>query len=60
MIDSLERPGGQVTAIYPEKLSHEVAGSPPYAGVTSWPGLAEQSARFAGGDTPLVVVGATK
>jgi ferredoxin/flavodoxin---NADP+ reductase len=53
MVDSLPEPGGQVTALYPEKMVYDVAGFPGIKGRDLVAGLVEQSARF----DPVYVLG---
>ncbi|WP_336921676.1 NAD(P)/FAD-dependent oxidoreductase [Aquipuribacter sp. SD81] len=45
VVDSLPEPGGQVTAMYPEKLIYDVAGFPAVRGRDLVAGLVEQAAR---------------
>jgi thioredoxin reductase len=47
IVDSLSEPGGQVTALYPEKMVYDVAGFPGIKGRHLVAGLVEQAARFA-------------
>jgi ferredoxin/flavodoxin---NADP+ reductase len=47
LVDSLPEPGGQVTAMYPEKLIYDVAGFPAVKGRDLVAGLVEQAARYA-------------
>ena len=47
LVDSLPEPGGQVTAMYPEKLIFDVAGFPAVKGRDLVAGLVEQAARYA-------------
>lgn len=47
VVDSLPEPGGQVTAMYPEKLIYDVAGFPAVKGRDLVAGLVEQAARYA-------------
>jgi thioredoxin reductase (NADPH) len=47
IIDSLPSPGGQVSAMYPEKPIYDVAGFPSIKGRDLVAGLVEQAARFA-------------
>lgn len=47
LIDSLEEAGGQITAMYPEKLIFDVAGFPAIKGRDLVAGLVEQAAPFA-------------
>ncbi len=53
IIDSLPEPGGQVTALYPEKMVYDVAGFPGIKGRDLVAGLVEQAARF----EPVYVLG---
>ncbi|MEU1275771.1 NAD(P)/FAD-dependent oxidoreductase [Streptomyces sp. NPDC005799] len=46
IVDSLPEPGGQVTALYPEKPIHDIAGFPSVRGRTLVKNLVEQAARF--------------
>lgn len=46
VIDSLPEPGGQVSAMYPEKPIYDVAGFPSVKGRDLVAGLVEQAARF--------------
>ncbi len=46
LVDSLPEPGGQVTAMYPEKLIYDVAGFPAVKGRDLVEGLVEQAARY--------------
>jgi thioredoxin reductase len=46
LVDSLPEPGGQVTAMYPEKLIFDVAGFPAVKGRDLVAGLVEQAARY--------------
>ncbi len=46
LIDSLEEAGGQITAMYPEKLIFDVAGFPAIKGRDLVAGLVEQAAAF--------------
>jgi thioredoxin reductase (NADPH) len=46
ILDSLEEPGGQVTAMYPEKLIFDVAGFPSVKGQLLVDALVEQAAQF--------------
>ena len=46
IIDSLPEPGGQVSAMYPEKAIYDVAGFPSIKGRDLVAGLVEQVARF--------------
>ncbi|WP_380163807.1 FAD-dependent oxidoreductase [Jannaschia sp. R86511] len=47
LVDSLPEPGGQVTAMYPEKLIFDVAGFPAVKGRDLVAGLVEQASRYA-------------
>ncbi len=47
LVDSLPEPGGQVTAMYPEKLIFDVAGFPAVKGRDLVQGLVEQASRYA-------------
>lgn len=47
LIDSLQEAGGQITAMYPEKLIFDVAGFPAIKGRELVAGLVEQAAPFA-------------
>jgi thioredoxin reductase (NADPH) len=53
VVDSLPEPGGQVTALYPEKMVYDVAGFPGIRGRDLVAGLVEQAARF----DPVYVLG---
>ncbi|SFO73339.1 thioredoxin reductase (NADPH) [Geodermatophilus dictyosporus] len=53
VVDSLPEPGGQVTALYPEKLIHDVAGFPGVKGRDLVADLVQQAARF----DPVYVLG---
>src|SRR4051794_19782380 len=53
VVDSLPEPGGQVTALYPEKMIYDVAGFPGIKGRDLVTGLVEQAARF----DPVYVLG---
>ena len=53
IVDSLPEPGGQVTALYPEKMLYDVAGFPGIKGRDLVAGLVEQAARF----DPVYVLG---
>jgi len=53
IVDSLPEPGGQVTALYPEKMVYDVAGFPGIKGRDLVAGLVEQAARF----DPVYVLG---
>ena len=46
IIDSLEEPGGQVTALYPEKPIYDVAGFPSVLGKDLVAGCVEQAAAY--------------
>jgi thioredoxin reductase (NADPH) len=46
IVDSLPEAGGQVTALYPEKMVYDVAGFPGIKGRDLVAGLVEQAARF--------------
>jgi thioredoxin reductase len=46
VVDSLPEPGGQVTALYPEKMVYDVAGFPGIKGRDLVAGLVAQAARF--------------
>jgi thioredoxin reductase (NADPH) len=46
LVDSLPEPGGQVTALYPEKMVYDVAGFPGIKGRDLVAGLVTQAARF--------------
>jgi thioredoxin reductase (NADPH) len=46
IVDSLPEPGGQVTALYPEKMVYDVAGFPGIKGRDLVAGLVAQAARF--------------
>ncbi|GLZ05506.1 ferredoxin--NADP reductase [Actinomadura sp. NBRC 104412] len=46
IVDSLPEPGGQVTAMYPEKPIYDIAGFPAVKGRDLVAGLMEQAARF--------------
>lgn len=47
VLDSLPEPGGQVSALYPEKLIYDVAGFPAVKGQDLVDRLVEQAAQFA-------------
>src|ERR1700744_5283638 len=47
IVDSLPEPGGQVTAMYPEKPIYDIAGFPSIKGRELVAGLVEQVSRFA-------------
>lgn len=53
LVDSLAEPGGQVTALYPEKMIYDVAGFPGIKGRDLVAGLVRQAARF----DPVYVLG---
>lgn len=53
IMDSLSEPGGQVTAMYPEKLIYDVAGFPAIKGQQLVANLVEQAAPF----DPLYLLG---
>ncbi|WP_340296094.1 NAD(P)/FAD-dependent oxidoreductase, partial [Aquipuribacter hungaricus] len=46
LVDSLPEPGGQVTAMYPEKMIYDVAGFPEVRGRDLVTGLVQQAARY--------------
>jgi thioredoxin reductase len=46
LVDSLPEPGGQITAMYPEKAIFDVAGFPSVKGRDLVDGLVEQAAQF--------------
>ncbi|WP_086819494.1 NAD(P)/FAD-dependent oxidoreductase [Allokutzneria sp. NRRL B-24872] len=46
VVDSLPEPGGQVTAMYPEKMIYDVAGFPGVRGRDLIAGLVEQAAQY--------------
>ena len=46
LVDSLPEPGGQITAMYPEKAIFDVAGFPSIKGRDLVDGLVEQAAQF--------------
>src|SRR5690348_14156796 len=46
VIDALPEPGGQVTAMYPEKVIYDVAGFPAIRGRDLVANLVEQAAQF--------------
>jgi ferredoxin/flavodoxin---NADP+ reductase len=46
LVDSLPEPGGQVMALYPEKMVYDVAGFPGIRGRDLVAGLVQQAARF--------------
>src|SRR5256886_14445503 len=46
VIDALPEPGGQVTAMYPEKLIYDIAGFPVIRGRDLVTNLVEQAAQF--------------
>jgi thioredoxin reductase (NADPH) len=49
VIDALPEPGGQVTAMYPEKMIYDVAGFPAIRGRDLVTNLVEQAAQFSPG-----------
>src|SRR5829696_5669505 len=49
VIDALPEPGGQVTAMYPEKMIYDVAGFPAIRGRDLVTNLVEQAAQFTPG-----------
>ncbi|WP_100499792.1 NAD(P)/FAD-dependent oxidoreductase [Geodermatophilus chilensis] len=53
VVDSLPEPGGQVMALYPEKMIYDVAGFPGIKGRDLVAGLVQQAARF----DPVYVLG---
>jgi thioredoxin reductase len=53
VVDSLPEPGGQVTALYPEKMIYDVAGFPGIKGRDLVAGLVAQAARF----SPVYLLG---
>jgi thioredoxin reductase (NADPH) len=53
IVDSLTEPGGQVTALYPEKMIYDVAGFPGVKGRDLVANLVRQAARF----DPVYVLG---
>ena len=53
LVDSLPEPGGQVMALYPEKMVYDVAGFPGIKGRDLVAGLVQQAARF----SPVYVLG---
>jgi thioredoxin reductase (NADPH) len=53
LVDSLTEPGGQVTALYPEKMIYDVAGFPGVKGRDLVANLVQQAARF----DPVYVLG---
>lgn len=53
LVDSLPEPGGQVTALYPEKMIYDVAGFPGVKGRDLVANLVQQAARF----DPVYVLG---
>jgi thioredoxin reductase len=55
LVDSLPEIGGQITAMYPEKLIHDVAGFPAVKGRDLIAGLVEQAAPF----SPAYLLGET-
>lgn len=46
VVDALPQPGGQITAMYPEKLIHDVAGFPAVQGRVLVDGLVAQADRY--------------
>ena len=46
VIDSLPEPGGQISALYPEKLIYDIAGFPQVRGRDLVAGLVDQAQRF--------------
>ncbi|MDO3701189.1 NAD(P)/FAD-dependent oxidoreductase [Micromonospora sp. C28SCA-DRY-2] len=54
VVDALPEPGGQITAMYPEKLIHDVAGFPSIKGRDLVANLVAQAAPF----DPLYLLGA--
>ncbi|HEX3649335.1 MAG TPA: NAD(P)/FAD-dependent oxidoreductase [Pseudonocardiaceae bacterium] len=46
IIDSLPTPGGQIAALYPEKMIYDIAGFPEILGRDLVAGLLDQAARF--------------
>src|SRR5262245_2301150 len=46
VVDALPEPGGQVTAMYPEKMIYDVAGFPAIKGRDLVANLVEQAAQF--------------
>jgi thioredoxin reductase len=55
VVDALPQLGGQITAMYPEKLIHDVAGFPAVRGRDLVDGLVEQADRF----SPTYLLGET-
>jgi len=53
IVDSLDEPGDQITAMYPEKPIYDIAGFPAVAGRDLVAALVEQAARF----TPTYALG---
>lgn len=53
IVDSLPEPGGQITALYPEKLIFDVAGFPAIVGRDLVAGLVEQAEQY----TPTYLLG---
>src|SRR4029450_4598585 len=53
VVDALPEPGGQVTAMYPEKMIFDVAGFPAIKGRDLVANLVEQAAQF----TPEYLLG---
>jgi len=53
VVDSLPEPGGQVTALYPEKMIYDVAALPAVKGRDLVAGLVQQADRF----SPVYVLG---
>src|SRR5919202_3913170 len=47
VVDSLPEPGGQISALYPEKPIYDVAGFPSIRGRDLVSGLVDQAARYA-------------
>src|SRR5215216_2257789 len=54
VIDALPEPGGQVSAMYPEKVIYDVAGFPAIKGRDLVANLVEQAAQF----SPTYLLGA--
>lgn len=46
IVDSLPEPGGQISAMYPEKMIHDIAGFPGVRGRDLVAGLLDQARRF--------------
>src|SRR5215475_2629928 len=46
VVDSLPEPGGQISALYPEKLIHDVAGLPGVRGRDLVAGLVQQANQY--------------